>query len=57
MQEIQFRETSANTEQIKYYTNGIKNGSWKNIDMLKAREGTAEFSGAKRFNNFSVDVQ
>ena len=35
MQEIQFRETSADTEQIKYSSNGIKTGSSKNIDLLK----------------------
>ena len=35
MQEIQFRETSADTERIKYSSNGIKTGSSKNIDLLK----------------------
>ena len=37
MQEIQFRETSADTERIKYNTNGIKPGSSKNIDLLKVK--------------------
>ena len=36
MQEIQFRETSADTERIKYSSNGIKTGSSKNwFDLLK----------------------
>ena len=35
IQEIQFRETSADTERIKYSSNGIKTGSSKNIDLLK----------------------
>ena len=38
MREIQFRETSADTERIKYNTNGIKTGSSKNIDLLKSQE-------------------
>ena len=37
MREIQFRETSADTKRIKYNTNGIKNGSSKNIDLLKVK--------------------
>ena len=37
MQEIQFRETSADTEWIKYNTNGIKFKSSKNIDLLKIK--------------------
>ena len=37
MREIQFRETSADTERIKYNTNGIKTGSSKNIDLLKVK--------------------
>ena len=57
MREIQFREPSADTERIKYNTNGIKTGSSKNIDLLKVREDTSESSGAPRFNNTSVDVQ
>ena len=56
MREIQFRETSADTERIKDNTNGIKTGSSKNIDLLKSREDTAESSGATRFSNTSVDV-
>ena len=36
IQEIQVRETSADTEWIKYNTNEIKTGSSKNIDLLKA---------------------
>ena len=38
MREIQFRETSADTERIKYNTNGIKTGSSKNIDLLKVKK-------------------
>ena len=38
MREIQFRKTSADTEQIKYNTNGIKIGSSKNIDLLKVKK-------------------
>ena len=30
MREMQFRETSADTERIKWNTNGIKTGSSKN---------------------------
>ena len=37
MQEIQFREPSADTEQIKYNANGIKTGSSKNINLLKVK--------------------
>ena len=37
MREIQFRETSADTERIKYNTNRIKTGSSKNIDLLKVK--------------------
>ena len=33
--QIQLREASAATEEIKYNTNGIKTGSSKNIDLLK----------------------
>ena len=57
MQEIQFRETSADTERIKYNTNGIKTGSSKNIDLLKVKRTPAESSGTTRFSNISVDVQ
>ena len=57
MQEIQFKEPSADTGGIKYNTNGIKTGSSKNIDLLKAREGTAESSGATKFSNTFTDVQ
>ena len=45
MREMQFRETSADTERIKYNTNGIKT------------EVTAESSAATRFTNTSADVQ
>ena len=51
MGEIQFRETSADIERIKYNTNGIKTGCSKNI------KDTAEYSRATRFSNTSVDVQ
>ena len=37
MREIQFRETSADTEQIKDNSNGIKTESSKNIDLLKVK--------------------
>ena len=37
MRKIQFRETSADTEGIKYNTNAIKAGSLKNIDLLKVK--------------------
>ena len=57
MREIQLRETAADTERIKYHTNGIKTGSSKNIDLLKVREATAESSGATIFSNTSVGVQ
>ena len=50
MGEIQFRETSADIERIKYNTNGIKPGCSKNI------KDKAEYSGATRFSNTSVDV-
>ena len=36
--EIQFRETSADTERIKYNTNGIKTGSSKNTDLPKVKK-------------------
>ena len=35
MREIEFMETSADAERIKYNANGIKTGSSKNIDLLK----------------------
>ena len=54
MREIQFRETSADTERIKYNANEIKTGSSKNIDLLK---GTPESSGATRFSHTSVEFQ
>ena len=38
MWEIQFRETSADTERIRYNTNGIKTGSSKYIGLLKSQE-------------------
>ena len=47
MREIQFRETSADTESNTILTELI-------IDLLKVREGTAESSGATRFSNTSV---
>ena len=37
MQEIQFWETSPDTERIKYNTNGIKTGCLKNIGLLKVK--------------------
>ena len=37
MREIQFRETSADTEPIKYNTNGIKTESSKRFDLLKVK--------------------
>ena len=37
MREIQFRETSTDTERIKYNTNGMKTGSSKSIDLLKVK--------------------
>ena len=37
IREIQFRETSADTERIKYSTNENKTGSSKNIDLLKVK--------------------
>ena len=57
MREIKFRETSADTERIKYSTNGIKTGSSKTLICAKSREGTAESSGATRWSNTSVEVQ
>ena len=53
IQELQLKETSADTEQIKYNTNEIKTGSSKNTDLLKV-EGTAESSRAIRFSKTSV---
>ena len=50
MPEIQFREPSADT-------NEIESGTSKKINLLKARESTAESMGATRFSNTSVDVQ
>ena len=52
-----FRETSADTERIKYNTNGIKTASSKTLIFSKSREGTAESSGTTRFSNTSADVQ
>ena len=37
MREIQFRETSPDTERIKYNTNGIETAISKKIDLLKAK--------------------
>ena len=37
MREIQFRETSADTERIKYNTNGIKTRNSKNMNLPKVR--------------------
>ena len=56
LREIQFRETSADTERIKYNTSRIRTGFLKNIDLLWSREGTAEFSGRTRLRNTSVEV-
>ena len=55
--EIQFREISADFEWMKYNINGSRTGSSKNIDLLEALEGTAEFSGATRFSNTFIDIQ
>ena len=61
-EERTLKSNARNTIQgdIKYNTNGIKEGSSKNIDLLKAKidllKGTAESSGATRFSNTSVDV-
>ena len=57
MRDIQPRETSADTERIKYNNNEIKTGSSKTLICSNSKEGTAESSGATRFNNTSVDVQ
>ena len=38
MREIQSRETSANTERIKYNTNRIKNGSFKRHWFAQSQE-------------------
>ena len=37
MREIQFKETSADTEPINYNSNGVKDGSLTNIDLLKVK--------------------
>ena len=37
MREIEFRETSADTERIKCNTNGMKTGSSKKIVLLKVK--------------------
>ena len=37
MREIQFRETSPDTERIKYNTNGIETEISKKIDLLKVK--------------------
>ena len=62
MREKQFRESSADTERIKYNTNGIKLKSQKpevkkTLICSKAKEGTAESIRATRFSDTSVDVQ
>ena len=57
MREIQFRETSADTERIKYNTSGLKPEVQKILICSKPRESTAESSGTTRFSNTSVDVQ
>ena len=38
MREVQFREFSADTEQIKCNTNGIKTGTSKNIVFVQSQE-------------------
>ena len=57
MREIQFWETSADIERIKYNTNGIKTGRSKNIYLLKVKRKNTESSGPTRFRDTSVDVQ
>ena len=54
MREIQFRKTSADTEEIKYNTSGIETGSSKNIIYSKSREGTVGSSGVTRSCNTST---
>ena len=54
MREIQFKEASAETERIKYNTNGIKTGSSKTLIFSNLREGKVESSGATRFSYTSV---
>ena len=56
MTEIQFRETSAETERIKYNTSRIKLEVQKTLICSKSREDTAESSGATRFSNTFVEV-
>ena len=46
MQEIQYRETSADADRIKYNTNGSKPEVKKTLICLKSKEGTAESIGA-----------
>ena len=56
MQEIQLRETSADTERIKYNAES-KLKVQKTLIYSKSRKGTAESIGATKFNNTSVGVQ
>ena len=57
IREIQFSETSGDTEQIRCNTNEIKTKIQKRLIYSKSREGTAESNGATRFSNTSVEVQ
>ena len=51
MQEIQFREPSADTEQIKYNANGIKTGSSKNINLLKVKTKYSWIQGSNKIQH------
>ena len=58
MREIQLRETSTDTERIKYKKlTESKAEVQKTLIYSKSREGTDEFSGAIRFSNTFVEVQ
>ena len=57
MREIEFRETSADTERIKYNTNGIKTGSLKNIDLLKVKRRHSWIQWSNKIQRNTVKVQ
>ena len=58
MREIQLRETSTDTERIKYKKlTESKPEVQKTLIYSKSREGTDEFIGAIRFSNSFVEVQ
>ena len=57
MQKIQFRETSADTEQTKYNTNEIKIGSSKNTDFLKVKRRYIWILCGSKIQQTSVEVQ